>query len=126
MLTVDQLACHAIGDIILQSDWMALNKTKRSWPCIAHVVTYTLPFLALAPSLRALAIIAGTHFLIDRFRLIRFVIYAKNFMAPRREWLPWSMCFQTGYDLSRPQWVTLWLMIIADNTCHVLINGWAL
>lgn len=105
---------------------MALNKTKRSWPAAAHAFTYALPFLALSHHWPALVVIAATHFVIDRWRLVRFLIYVKNYLAPRRDWLPWRECFVTGYDMHRPQWVTLWLMIIADNVCHVLINGWML
>lgn len=126
MITADQLVAHAIGDYILQSDWMALNKTQRSWPAAAHAITYALPFLALSHDWRALVVIVGTHFLIDRWRLIRFFIYAKNFMAPRRDWQSWADCAGTGYPNSRPAWLTVWLMIIADNVCHVLVNGWVL
>jgi hypothetical protein len=50
MITADQLVCHAIGDYVLQSDWMANTKTKRSVACLAHVATYALPFLFLRPS----------------------------------------------------------------------------
>ncbi len=32
----------------------------------------------------------------------------------------------TGYAADKPPWLTVWLLIIADNTMHVLINGAAL
>ena len=123
MITADQLLCHAVGDYVLQSDWMATTKTKRSVAALAHVVTYALPFLLLRPSLAALAVIVGTHFVIDRWRLARFVCWAKNWLGPNR---PWSECSATGYPNDRPPWMAVWLLIIADNVMHVAINGAAL
>lgn len=125
MITADQLLCHAIGDYVIQSDWMANEKTKRSVAALAHVVTYALPFLFLRPSLAALAVIVGTHFVIDRWRLARFICYLKNQMLGAG-FQPWSECNGTGYHRDRPPWMAVWLMIIADNCMHVLINGLAL
>lgn len=124
MITGDQLLCHAVGDYVLQSDWMANEKTKRSVAAAAHVLTYALPFLLLRPSLAALAVIVGTHFVIDRWRLARFVCWAKNFLGAGNP--PWSECSATGYHRDRPPWMSVWLMIIADNVMHVAINGAAL
>lgn len=73
-----QLILHLIGDYVLQSDWMAQNKRKSSIAAGAHAVTYSLPFLLLQPSWMAFAVILGTHFLIDRFGLARYVVWLKN------------------------------------------------
>jgi hypothetical protein len=35
----------------------------------------------------------------------------------------WSECKATGYPPDTPPWLAVWLMIIADNTIHVLINS---
>lgn len=78
MITADQLLAHAVGDYILQSDWMANEKTKKSIAALAHIATYGLPFLLLRPSWTAYAVIVGTHFIIDRWRLARFVVALKN------------------------------------------------
>lgn len=137
MITADQLVAHAVGDYVLQSDWMANEKTKRSAAALAHVVTYSLPFLLLGASWFAVAAIAASHFAIDRWRLARFVVWLKNGLAPgyimgaggeaRRVWnYPWSLCSGTGYVSTRPPWLATWLLIIADNVMHVLCNGLAL
>jgi hypothetical protein len=153
MITADQLLCHAIGDYVLQSDWMANNKTKQSLAALCHVLTYALPFLFLRPSIPALLVIVSTHFVIDRWRLARFVVWAKNFVAPwhkvvsvevpntpeassasgtvtqlrlARSNPPWSECKATGYPPQTPAWLAVWLLIIADNIMHVTINGLAL
>jgi hypothetical protein len=129
LVVADQVVAHLVGDYILQSDWMALEKTKRSIPAIVHAVAYSLPFLFFRPSLLAWLVIVLTHFIIDRWRLARFVVYAKNFIAPwgyRPSRAPWSEYAATGYHESRPRWMAVWLMIIADNTMHLLCNGIAL
>jgi hypothetical protein len=118
----------------------------------------------------ALFAIVSTHFVIDRWRLARYVVWAKNWLAlrpihqqcatvfhgdagypegtpcpyppVRYEWhcsyhrcdppskspinLPFELCKATGYEPGRPAWLSVWLLIIADNIMHVLINGAAL
>ena len=143
---MDQIAAllaHLWGDYILQSDWRALNKSKRSWPCLVHVLLYTACFLFVTTSWKALAVIGVTHFLIDRFGLARYLCWAKNHIAPnhgcncglvylcpiggwRTAYAEWSKCTVTGYDDSRPIWITLWLLIAADNTLHLTLNFLAL
>lgn len=123
MITADQLVAHAIGDYLLQSDWMANNKTKDSAAAAAHAIVYTIPFLLFTTMGVPLVVICGTHFLIDRFRLARYVVWAKNWIGPNK---PWADCVATGYPSDRPAWLAVWLLIIADNILHVLINGAAL
>jgi hypothetical protein len=123
MITADQLVAHAVGDYILQSDWMAQEKTKRTIAALAHVTTYVLPFIVLGASPWALAAIVGSHFVIDRWRLARYLVWAKNWMGTNR---PWAECVGTGYPSERPPWMAVWLLIIADNILHVLCNGLAL
>lgn len=123
MIVADQLVAHAVGDYVFQSDWMANEKTSRSWPAAAHALSYALPFLFLTRSLPALAVIAGTHFVIDRWRLARYVCWAKNQAAPRRWRHPVT---PTGYAPDKAPFLAVWLLIVADNVMHVLINGAAI
>lgn len=126
MITADQLVAHAVGDYVLQSDWMANEKTKQSLAALAHALTYTFPFLFLTTAPIALAIIASTHFVIDRWRVARYVVWLKNLLAPRRYRHPWGECSATGYHKDRPPWMAVWLLIIADNVMHVIVNGLAI
>lgn len=128
-----QLLCHLWGDYILQSDWMAQNKTKDWFPAIIHAMVYTLCFLPLIGATRtpwAGCVICGTHFLIDRFRLARYAVWVKNWMGPWGANLYWRNCKTTGYldadRLGPPAWMSVWLLIIADNTLHLTINFLAL
>lgn len=110
---------HMVGDYVIQSDWMAQEKTKRWWPAIAHAVTYGLPFLFVTQSPLALAVIVGTHAVIDHYRLARHVVWAKNQLAPF-VFRPGHTA--TGHGEDRPDWLSVWLLIIADNVLHMLIN----
>lgn len=79
-----QLILHMIGDYVTQSHWMAQNKSRANLPAFVHALVYSLPFLVLTTHFPALACIFGTHFLIDRFGLARYVVWAKNWIAPWR------------------------------------------
>jgi hypothetical protein len=116
------LLAHLLGDYVLQSDWMANEKTKKWIPAWAHAVIYGIPFVFITQSTIALFVIVVTHAVIDHYRLARYVVWVKNFLAPRSWWYSWSECKATGYHESRPPWMTVWLMIIADNTLHLIIN----
>lgn len=127
-----QLLCHIVGDYFLQSDWMALNKNKHTIPCLIHVILYALPFLLLTNSLLALFLIAAAHFVLDRWSLTKYIIWAKNFLNPSFQNPPFSKCGVTGYyddwlnepgePNVRPKFITTWLYIISDNTIHLICN----
>lgn len=112
---------HLIGDYVLQSHWMATEKTRHWWPAIAHALTYGLPFLLVTRSPAALAAIVGTHAVIDRYRLARHVVWLKNQLGPRTR-RPGHTA--TGYPDDTPPWLAVWLLILVDNILHLSIN-WA-
>lgn len=121
MIEANQLVAHLVGDYLFQSDWMAQNKTKSVRAAMIHAITYTLPFLLLTQSFWALFTITMTHALIDHYRLARYVVWAKEWLAPCRP-KPLAEC-PMGYDPEKPPWMAVWLFIIADNVLHILING---
>jgi hypothetical protein len=140
---MSELLAHLAGDYLIQSDWMANQKTKTHLPAAAHAVSYAACFLPLTRNPKALAVIGGTHFVIDRWRLARHVVWAKNQLAPEVYRHPWDEHVQgTGYhrestsqglgwDMTcsaqaKPAWMAVWLMIVADNSMHGLLNHWAL
>ena len=118
LFTADQLVAHAVGDYILQSHWMATEKTKQNFAAAAHAVVYTLPFALITQSPAALAAICIPHFFIDRYRLARFVVWAKNGMR--------GPVTTTGYADDVPPWLAVWLLIAADNILHVITNALAI
>lgn len=126
MITADQLLCHLIGDYILQSHWMAANKGRDSLAALAHALMYSSVFGLLSPSPAAWSVIFVSHFLIDRYRLARYLVWAKNWMGPKGSNIGWVYCKKTGYPPDVPDWLAVWLLILADNCAHILINGLAL
>lgn len=124
MIAADQLLAHLVGDYVLQSNWMANEKTSRLSVAVVHALCYSLAFLPLRPSLAAWVVIVATHAVIDRWRLARYVVWAKEWLAPTRP-PPLADC-PTGYPADKPAWLAVWLLIIADNAMHIAINGIAL
>ena len=118
IFTADQIVAHLVGDYITQSHWMATEKTKRSLAAGIHAAIYTVPFALITQNAVALAIICLSHFAIDRWRLARFVVWAKNGCR--------GPVTATGYPDDVPPWLSVWLLIIADNTLHIVINGLAI
>lgn len=76
------ILAHLVGDYLIQSHWMATEKVNRWWPAIAHGLSYTLPYALVTQSPVALVVIAGTHILIDRYRLAKHVVWLKNQLGP--------------------------------------------
>ena len=116
------LLAHLVGDYLLQNDWMAQKKTQNWWPACLHALTYSIFFLLIA-NIFAVAVIFFTHLLIDRFRLIKYVLRLKEWRW-KTEWgyittKEESEEYQTDI---KPPWMWVWLMIIADNTLHLTIN----
>ena len=144
---MSQLLAHFFGDYILQSDWMATNKTKHLHVAMIHALVYSCCFIPLTwhHGPFCFLTIFATHVVIDRFRLARYVVWAKNWLGPVRacydcnKWgrecheihyspatQPLAECTATGYPPSTPIWLSTWLLIIADNTLHLAINSAAL
>ena len=63
MIPVVLLVLHFVGDFLLQSDWMALNKSKRWGALASHVTVYAACFLPFG--LRFVAATWLTHFVTD-------------------------------------------------------------
>jgi hypothetical protein len=131
---MEQLIHHLIGDYITQSDWMANNKTSKysARSSARHCLQPAVPCCSVHRGSHSLVIL-GTHFVIDRFRLAKYVVWLKNFAYPWEydevfqgcipdEKYDWHNCKATGYPSETPMWLAVWLMIIADNTMHLTIN----
>lgn len=119
MTALGIVLAHLVGDYLLQSHWMATCKTQRWWPAVVHGLTYTLPYLLVTRSPLALLVICGTHIVIDRYRLARHLVWLKNQLAPVIH-RPGHTA--TGYADDVPPFLAVWLLIVADNTLHLLIN----
>ncbi len=121
---MEQLLLHLVGDYVTQTDYMAKNKTTDIKVAFLHSVVYTLPFWVLTNSITAILVMLITHAIIDRYRLAKFIIFSKNWITDTS--LKWDDCKDTGFPSSTPVWLAVWLMIITDNTIHLVINYFAL
>ena len=146
-----QFFFHLIGDYITQTSWMAVNKVKSWLAAVTHAFVYSAPF-AMLGSWQAWAVIFGTHAIIDRFSLAKYVIYAKNAVTDKRYWpinqdskstdfstpfgeqfTAYGECYYRescmanfGYDPKTPQHISFLCYVVADNTLHLIINYLAL
>lgn len=116
-----QLILHLFGDYITQSDRMANEKVKNIRMALLHAFIYSVPFyIFIDMSVIAFLVIFLTHAVIDRYRVVKYIIFARNRLHDKT--LRWEDCSATGYHKDKPVWLTVWLLIIADNTLHLLIN----
>ncbi len=117
---MEQLLAHLFGDYILQSGKMAVEKS-RSWGwAVFHVSLYILPFLLLTRNPVALAIIGGTHLLIDRFSLAKYIMYFKG-TEPNDVFM-----YSNGMVVPSFSGNLFLVYVVTDNSLHLIINYFAL
>jgi len=135
-----QIILHLWGDYVIQNHAMANRKRTSMLWAVLHAVTYAIPFALVLlacntsidtvigevaitnhrPILIALAVIIGTHAILDRY-------------APHQRWMKWwgigqPSAFFEQIGLEQPQktapaFLGVWLGIIVDNTLHLTINA---
>lgn len=150
-MTYALILAHLIGDYVLQSHVMATRKTSSWRWAFIHAAFYSLPLLPLilwfatewTQAGLALAIIGGTHAVIDRLRIAArwcewygvghpgiWVHAPRAMLAAWARWLT-RHGYRHGWDdVTRvfpfeapPPFLGVWLTIIVDNTLHLAING---
>jgi len=115
---MQQLLIHLLGDYLFQTGYMANNKAKSHLPALIHVLVYTSFFLILTRNPITLFVICSTHFIIDRFRIPKYLIWI-------REGCKYPLT-DTGFSKETPPFISTWLFIITDNAMHLSINFLAL
>lgn len=95
---------HLIGDFLIQTEWMAVNKKRDSWVCGVHVLTYLLPFLFCHLAWWQIGLIGLQHFAQDRSAFVLWWMRAWK-RVPEQYW--------GGIPLYVDQtWHLLWIHII--------------
>jgi hypothetical protein len=92
---------------------MAWFKTKSHKWALLHAFTYAIGFAFIVPSVWAWLVIFGTHFFIDRYRLATYWIRYYNGVKDPGPF---------GFAADKPDYMAFWLLVIIDNTLHLLIN----
>ncbi len=114
-----ELIAHLLGDYCLQSHSMASRKTSSWRWAIIHALFYGLPFLALVDNAAQWAVIVSTHAVIDRYRIASYWV---RFWGIGCQGAIWR---DPNYR-EPPPFLAVWLLILVDNTMHLLINHMAL
>lgn len=93
---------HLIGDYLIQTDWMAVNKKKKFLARFLHILTYTLCMLITPFSFYQVLFVGLQHYLQDMSNFPEWFLKLKgspNFA--RKPFAPWSI-------------------ILCDNIFHIL------
>lgn len=104
----DTLTCaiigHLVGDYLLQNDWMALNKKKKTFNCVVHVTlwTFAVCFFTGWWNPFAVAVLWASHFIQDRTSIIMGYM---NLVGQKQ--------FATGP-------CSPWSIIVVDNVWHIV------
>lgn len=97
---------HLIGDFLFQTNWMAMNKSKKWAPLLTHCVVYTMMIFGVAffggytIPISAIALIFFSHVLLDRRTFV--VWWVKKIMGTTDK----------GAN---------WLNIVVDQVFHIII-----
>jgi hypothetical protein len=96
---------HLVGDYLLQTDWMALNKKLRSWPCFVHCAIWTACVCIFTgwgwiPA----AFLLTCHFVQDRTQIVKW-------------WMTLKWKSQVGF--MQPPFAP-WSLIVVDNVWHIV------
>ena len=62
------LACHMLGDYVLQTDFLAKTKGKSMWHLLAHCVMYTVPFALVFGIDWRIGFILAMHLAVDALK----------------------------------------------------------
>lgn len=62
---VSLIMCHAIGDYVLQTDFLAKTKTENCYHLFIHCVLYCVPFAVVYGIDWRIAVLFVTHLTID-------------------------------------------------------------
>lgn len=102
MLT-EAIVGHLVGDYLVQTDWMALNKKQSTLHCLVHCSIWTACVCVFSGlGWTAAAILFGTHFLQDRTTIVE-------------KWMDFI-----GQSKFRVGPCAPWSGIVVDNVFHIL------
>ena len=62
------LACHFVGDYVLQTDFIAKTKGENRWHMFIHCFLYVMPFLIIFWFDWRLPVLFISHFIIDTLK----------------------------------------------------------
>ena len=72
------LACHMLGDYVLQTDFLAKTKGENWWHLLAHCVTYTVPFAVAFGIDWRIGYLLAMHPIIDTLKARHHIGYVSD------------------------------------------------
>ena len=121
---------HLVGDYLLQTSWMAVNKSKKTlqgWmAAIVHTVIYTLSICTLMWNFNPLwiLIVFLSHVFIDHYSTATWYLKHIKGMEKPRDTVT-VLGYYTKYELpaNTPTYTSLyWIIyVVVDNTMHLLL-----
>jgi hypothetical protein len=98
---------HMVGDYLLQNDWMAANKKKRTLPCAVHCALWA----------SAVVLFAGWGM------IAWLALFLLHFAQDRTGVVAWWMDL-IGQESFRTGPLAPWSSVVVDNAWH-LVQIWA-
>ena len=106
---------HLVGDYLLQTDWMAKNKKRDSFPCLVHCYLWTISVMFFS----------GWTNLIEWNRLLAvtvfWILFLTHFIQDRTQIIVWWMRLKwkdqsefTKYPMAP------WSLVVVDNVWHIV------
>lgn len=115
-IPVSLLIAHFVGDGLLQSDWMALNKSKSLKALSLHVLIYSLCFSIWGPRFWAITFVThwATDFITSRLTSMLWFIKLRPFMSvlPDATWWDYVANVANG----KRHW--FFVVILFDQLIH--------
>jgi hypothetical protein len=121
-LLVRLLLGHLVGDYLLQTNWMALNKKRHLWIAAVHSAVWTIAVVVFVPellSVLAVAAVFGSHLLLDATDIVNAwlkLIGSRSYESVRayqqEDHPELHKQFMVAY--------TALVQAVADNTLHLL------
>ena len=128
---------HLVGDYLLQTEWMAMNKSKNTWEgwlaCTIHCLLYSFAVCLLMWDFDPIWFVAVflSHFPIDKFKLTEYYMHyikgkgmrdyiRKEIQENDVRYIPVPKMSLNRYDILEGGFTSL-VYSVTDNTMHLLL-----
>ena len=117
---------HLVGDFLLQTNWMALNKKKNIMACIAHCIVYSIIVLLFTSAyifsffqyVSLFFLVFASHFILDYTNIIERWLHLIGSRS-------YENCVNRSYvtEIEKQFAISYTAIVqtVADNTLHLIM-----